>query len=467
MSYSAIVARIKVRPHPNADRLKLGSVCGEQVIVGLDTQDNELGVYFSCDGQLSPIFCEANDLIARTDPETGGRAGGFFDLNRRVRTQRFRGERSYGYWCSLESLYNVISKIEKSSDKTAFNIAVARLEEGDEFTELAGIPICNKYITSATRASGQHNKPKLRKKNIRFPEHFDTQQFNKNWGKIPVGSLIYISEKMHGTSGRYAYIQEEVIEPLPWYKKVCNKLGFKFEPKSHLEWARVVGSRRVQLNGPEHSTSWYATHGGSEQFRFDVCKDWLHLLRKGEIVYGEIVGWMNIDTPIMQSVSTKVLQDKEFTKKYGEKMTFTYGCPKGTCKFYVYRITQINEDGYQVDLPWSMVQKRATELGIQCVPSMWQHPYYVMRNTTDEGCIVNTPNTPDTARLQDVVTFLNSGPDLLDPSHIREGVCIRIENQYGVEILKSKNWEFLTLEDGAKAGENYVDTEEAASADES
>jgi hypothetical protein len=38
MSYEAIVARIHTRPHPNADRLQLGTVCGHQVVVGLDTR---------------------------------------------------------------------------------------------------------------------------------------------------------------------------------------------------------------------------------------------------------------------------------------------------------------------------------------------------------------------------------------------------------------------------------------------
>jgi hypothetical protein len=47
MTYSAIVARINTRPFPNADRLLLGTCLGNQVVVGLDTQDDELGVFFN------------------------------------------------------------------------------------------------------------------------------------------------------------------------------------------------------------------------------------------------------------------------------------------------------------------------------------------------------------------------------------------------------------------------------------
>lgn len=45
--YNAFVTRIKnLRKHSNADRLLCGECFGNTVIVGLDTQPNELGVYF-------------------------------------------------------------------------------------------------------------------------------------------------------------------------------------------------------------------------------------------------------------------------------------------------------------------------------------------------------------------------------------------------------------------------------------
>jgi hypothetical protein len=124
--YSAIVCKVNTRPHPNADRLLLGTAHGYQVVVGLDTQDGELGVFFAADGQLSEQMCEANDLIGYTDPETGERKGGFFAKNRRVRSQKFRGEKSDGYWTSLSSL-----------SWTGANLS--DLREGDQFTELNGL----------------------------------------------------------------------------------------------------------------------------------------------------------------------------------------------------------------------------------------------------------------------------------------------------------------------------------------
>lgn len=57
--YSAFVTRIKnLRKHSNADRLLCGECFGNTVIVGLDTQPDELGVYFPVDGNLGIEFAQ-------------------------------------------------------------------------------------------------------------------------------------------------------------------------------------------------------------------------------------------------------------------------------------------------------------------------------------------------------------------------------------------------------------------------
>ena len=43
MSYSAIVARVTTSPHPNADRIQLGHVLGQQVIVAFAFVLNTMG----------------------------------------------------------------------------------------------------------------------------------------------------------------------------------------------------------------------------------------------------------------------------------------------------------------------------------------------------------------------------------------------------------------------------------------
>ena len=70
MSYFAIVTKLKdVRPHSNADRLQLATVCGTTVCVDLSYKEGQLGVYFPTGGQLSVAFAEANNLLRKKDAE--------------------------------------------------------------------------------------------------------------------------------------------------------------------------------------------------------------------------------------------------------------------------------------------------------------------------------------------------------------------------------------------------------------
>jgi hypothetical protein len=62
--------------------------------------------------------------------------------------------------------------------------------------------------------------------------------------------------------------------------------------------------------------------------------------------------------------------------------------------------------------------------------------------------------------LSEEVARLTQGPDILDSSQIREGVCVRVESQNNLMILKEKSWQFRALEDGVKSDETVVDIEE-------
>jgi hypothetical protein len=52
------------------------------------------------------------------------------------------------------------------------------------------------------------------------------------------------------------------------------------------------------------------------------------------------------------------------------------------------------------------------------------------------------------------------GGSVLDASHIREGVVLRVESVQGPNFIKSKSWEFKVLEGIIKDRTDYVDAEE-------
>ena len=96
------VVKVKeLRPHTNADRLQILRVFEEDVIVGLDTHIDDVGVYFPCDLQLSEKFCEINNLVRKKD-ENGNNIGGYMDPDKRnVKAIKLRGEKSNGIYLNI------------------------------------------------------------------------------------------------------------------------------------------------------------------------------------------------------------------------------------------------------------------------------------------------------------------------------------------------------------------------------
>lgn len=439
MSYAAVVCKISVRPHPNADRLQLGTCLGNQVVVGLDAKDEELGAFFPTDGQLSHEYCVENHLYTASARKRLGlpeRPAGFFGHNRRVRAQKFRQERSDGLWMPLESLLWT-------------GVGTETLKEGDIFTEWGGYGICQKYYTPATlRAMGGQ---KFKRRDAKcFPKHDDTKQFRFVADQIPEDAVIYLSEKLHGTSGRYGHIYDEL--PLPRWKDLLNRgLSYAHLPTlpARSGWRYLNGSKNVIIEKSDQRNNWY----GTDEFRYNLTKD--IRLHKGEVLYFEIVGWANEATSIMPPHDVTKTGLKEIRAQYGDQIHYTYGCPQGICRLYVYKIVIVNEDGVAWELSWPDVVRRCGELGLVHVPRL-QGPLTPAMFAELDG----TATWRD--RLREEVEMLTEGASVLSPTQIREGVVIRVESRQGITHIKNKQWVFGVLEGYLSEDEGFVDPEEAA-----
>lgn len=432
MAYEAIICRVEsVRKHPNADRLNLAIAQGCQVVVGLDVQEGDIGVFFPIDGQLSEEYAKANDLVAGADAD-GNRTGGFFDKQRRVRAQNFRGEKSEGYWASVSS-FMFLGYVSESVGYST----TPSLKEGDRFTELAGIPICNKYFTPATKLM-RASKGKLAKANKFFAKHVDTEQLKQHIDEIPDGSVVYLTTKLHGTSHRIGRVLEKSALPQTLLQRLLRR------PVKFTEDYKILnGTRNVVLS--EVASGRLGGYYGSDEFRYNAVAQCAGYLHKGEVVYGEIVGYTQLDSPIMGSHSTDVL--KPLKKQYGPSMTYKYGQLNGTCRFYVYRITMANEDGVVIELPWPQVKSRCNEIGAYHVPD------------EVDGTFIYSSDLRDS--LLERISNLVERPSVLDPSHIEEGVCLRVEQPNGkTSFYKHKSYNFGVCEGYIRLNDSYVDTEE-------
>ena len=412
MSYEAIIARVHTKPFPNADRLLLGTVKGYQVIVGIGTNDGELGIFFPSDGQLSEQFANAWDLVGYH--ENGEKKGGYFAKNRRVRAVKLRGEKSDGFWCPL-------SYLAPFGD-------VSGLKEGDKIVEFNGTPICNKYVTPETYVRLRKNRSLHRSETKMFRMNPDYEQFRLVYDEIDPINRIIITEKVHGTSHRYGRVLDEK-------QGLMYRLKRWFTHTKEYDWAEMSGTRRVIIK--DNSRGYYA----DESFREEACRPFVGTLHKGETIYFEIVGYAG-DQPIMTPQPTDKLRDKEYKKRYGDLMEYRYGCAPGECDVYVYRITLANEDGYVLEYPWHEVEKRCAQLDVKTVP-------FLSYSDNDIDLYAH-------------VDSLVTGPSTVDQSHIREGVVVRVESNTGTDFYKHKSFEFGVLEGYLKEKDDYVDMEEAS-----
>lgn len=425
-NHMASVVRLQgVRKHTNADKLQCVLIEGNNVIIGMDSSEGQIGLYFPEGLQISEEFAAVNDLVRRKD-ENGLAAGGMFDTNRKVRCQILRGEKSDGFFINIESL-------ESFGDFTTLKV-------GDMLASFNNKELCKKFI-------GKHpkiNNPAVRSTKIyfkTFPEHTETSQLMRHLDKIEDEDIITISVKLHGTSGRTGYIQYD--RKPTFVERLLIWLNFDINLKV---WGHAMGSRRVVLSTDVGNISKNAFH--SNDMRNDVVKSLKGNLYKGEVIYYEIVGYEPNGNPIMPLVNTKKIS-KEFAKEYsnsGEKdrMVYKYGCIEKTAKAYVYRIIHVNEDGKYRDMPWNDMVKRATQLGLETPVVLFHGKLIELKDKyhLDENKNLN---------LEDIFFDFSDGPDPMDNSHWREGIVVRIEKNFDdLKAYKLKNFNFKTMESASE-----------------
>ena len=460
MAYTGFVTTLKnVHKHPNADRLKMGECFGNSVIVSLDYTEGQLGVYFPVDGQLSERFCQVNDLVRRKD-ENGNLAGGYLDPEKRnIKALKLRGEKSDGLFLPLTCL----ADFTKISD----------LHEGDLITTLNGEEICRKYIPkrNASSGSGYARSGKKAKANFAptFYEHVDTAQLAYNLNAFKVGDTVELTLKMHGTSGRTGYLPLHHMKR-SWLDKLLHHPG-----KEVIEYGYVTGTRRVVLDD-KHDGGFY----DDNNFRKEMAKKFEGKLYKGEVVYYEIVGFVNENTPIMASVKNSKIKDKEFIKQYGEETVFSYGCdPNGEynplpmvnastgetyfakpkCEAYVYRMIMVNDDGYVVEYSPDQMRLRCEQMNVKTVP-VFERFIIPEEEPIYPGCTITMPTYAGDYVLRKVEEYFD-GPDPVGLTHVREGVVARIVNRSDFAVYKHKNFFFKVLEGIVKDEATEPDMEEA------
>ena len=448
--YEAYITTIKeIRKHSNADRLQCCTVFGNNVIVDLSYQLGQRVVYFPTDGQLSEEFAKDNNLLKNYVPiseldekQYHGKQitnrdgidcvniGGYMEPTKRnITALKLRGEKSDGLLLPIECL-------AKYTD-------INTLKDGDSISVLNGHEICKKYIPARSRrtstpSGGRTNvNRKELKEQISYPffaEHIDTKQLAYNRDAFKPGDIIYLTQKLHGTSFRVG----NVVEVTKKKRRLILKKVFKLKDKEIRQFKCISGTRRTTLR--DYDGGFY----GSNKFRqkyHDMFKD---RLPKGMTIYGEIVGWIDDTRTIMPVCPNSRVKDKEFTKMYGKETVFSYGCKQGENDCYIYRITMTNEDGVVIELPTEETMLWCERLGAKYVPLLEKFLFTTWEDL-NKRC----------------EKYLDIPEPLANGEHVTEGVVVRIDNRSKFTAFKAKRFAFKVLEGIIKDAADAPDIEEA------
>lgn len=486
-NYAATVVEIRILvPLDGCDFVQAAIIMGNQVIVGKDVKEGDIGLYFPLETQLTEAYLKYNNLYRKSELNLEPTKKGFFEENGRVRCVKFRGHKSEGLFMPLESVGYACDDLKL-------------LQLKDTFDSIGEHLICKKYIikrgtvglSSSKKGRKQKRKDESRLVENQFKFHDTTSMLYKNLHKIEPKSLISITYKMHGTSGISSYIlckrNISVLERIGafihnLYTNVTTlfKKNFRLIP---IEYDYIYSSRKVIKNEflNQHNNHFYKED--IWEMAHNELKDFL---QKGITFYYEIVGFLPSGKAIQKdydygysldnfsndiiNIGDKVIKsksDKPF--KSGNKINtvkgiinhpelnipayifeeddsyvecrrcFKYKTPK-PFGIYIYRITYTNVDGKVFEFSAKQVQDFCKKNGLNAVPELF---YGYASELSDERM---TESNWEAKFLETVKSRYNEKDCYLCTTKVpEEGVVIRVEG-LDLEVYKQKSNAFYALE---------------------
>jgi hypothetical protein len=423
VNYAAIIVQV---PEPLAvlglDKLVAIPMFGYQVLTQKDgIKGGDLRVLFVAETQLDHEYASENNLYREATLNKDASETGYIEANRRVKAVRFRKNPSNALLMPLESLAY-----------TGYDVST--FEPGDTFDTLNGHAICRKYVSKAAKAQVQ-GQPKVRKQfdERLFPKHLDTEHLLRNLHYFRKQRRAVTTQKLHGTSWRGGNIP--VYRSKGRFERILNWLGYA-TPET--EYKTVYGSRNV-VKGRSENNHYYDRdlwQEYGEKYVPNIPKDFL--------VYGELVGWVDDQTPIQKG--------------------YTYDLPPGRAELYVYRVATINPDGVIADLSWEGVKDFCASLDLKWTPEL-DMPTIALPDDLEDRIFTEYVQREylDTRyynrHYPNGESHFPEAVALSDPKTVDEGICVRIEGQIP-HVFKAKSPKFLEHE--TKALDNDVLDMEAA-----
>lgn len=414
-NYAAYTLQVEERHLVKLDGLDnlLGLVVfGQMALVPNTTKTGDVLVVFPSETQLNHDFLSKNNLYRDATLNVDKSEQGYVEKNRRVKSLKLRGHISTSLALNVAALSVLAKELP---------------EPGTYFDHYKDVQISKKYVIREPKPNTIQVPKKQWVSAKQFPEHFDTANLLRNIEKLDSNKPIWITQKLHGTSVRYGNVLVE--RELSWRERLAQRLGLKVQ--TH-EYRFVVGSRKVVKTDPTKSANHYYANDIWSWYGTNV----VDLIPQGYMVYGELVGWANETTPIQKN--------------------YTYEQPEGVAHLYVYRVSQVNAQGIEVDLSFEQVQEFCRQRGLSTVPVLnWFPEPFLDENDYTRYLDINYYNTFEVIEGNPIeqAPVRLSGTDFVD-----EGICVRQDGLTPL-VLKLKSPKFV-LHETAVLDSGQADLEE-------
>ena len=355
--------------YPELDNLVGVSFAGYTALVNKnDVCSGDHVVVFPAETQLADWLCKNQNLYAQSEHNQDPQVKGYLGKNRRVKAVKLRGIYSTALVLPAELFGNP--------------------PVGTVFDTCDGKEVCRKFVPPRIRKSAPVVPKKVRSIEERyFPLHYDTAQFLRNIHKYEPHLPIYVSQKVHGSSVRLSrtYRQRKLTMKdhiAKWFNVPVNKY----------EMSLVAGSRRVTKD-PENLDQ---IHYYSSDIWTDAAQRYGDLIPDNHIVYGELIGWVDNNTPIQKG--------------------YTYDLAPGEYRLVVYRVAAILPDGTQVEYSDPAMREFCKQRGFDCVRLL------AIKYSNDENL---ADLYMDRRFLDENISLIDTPIQLSDKKSVDEGVVLR------------------------------------------
>lgn len=371
-NYTASVINLPVKQKVEGlDNLVMIEVFGNKCLIGKDSDETQLYLFFPSGTQLSDEFLSGNNLYRDSQLNADINQKGFFEPNGRVKAIKFRGIISSGFVIPVHSLKNMWTN---GTDKDWACGEIARLKTGDEFNEFDGKEVCRKYVIKQENVPGEKkdrtNKMNERLSDLMIPNQFrfhsETEHLAKHLGHINPEDIVLITDKWHGSSCILSQVL--IAKKLTFWQKLLNKLGGMIPNKAY---GYIYSSGKPKSNLPKGIEGAWINDGPdfyASNIWKEVFEDYKHVLEEGISIYGEIVGFETNGSAIQKGY------DYGCSSEYGttirEHLT-TEGKIPVAYRFVVYRITYTKPDGGVIEFTWPQMVEFCNKYGLETVKKLY------------------------------------------------------------------------------------------------